>query len=141
MLSISLGNSLHLHCMKNLELTITHYKILDTIKWLNDQHLYATALGVFKIVNGEIDDDTKELTDCPTFATLISFGSKKVARYILPLVRYGYLIKVYDKPSNELYLSITFKGREELEQYHKKHKREYKKKEKSFKSQIIKIEK
>lgn len=127
--------------MKNLSLTITHYKLLDTVKWLNDQHLYATALGIHKIVHGDIDEDTVQLAESPTFGTLISYGSKKVSRFLLALVRYGYLCKIYDKKTDELYLSITFDGREALEQYHKKHKKPYVKKKKVFKSQIVKIEK
>ena len=126
--------------MAELKLVITHYKLLDTVKWLNDIHLYATALGIHKIVHGDLDDETVTLTDCPTFSTLTSYGSKKVARFLLALYRYGYLIKVYDKPSNTLYLSITFKGREALEMYHKKHKHGYKKSVKRFKHEIVKIE-
>ena len=127
--------------MRDLELVITHYKLLDTIKWLNDQHLYASALGVHKIVHGDLDEDTVNLTECPTFSTLISFGSKKVARFLLALYRYGYIIKVYNKPTNALYLSITLKGRNALDLYHKKHKSFYKKSTKKFKSEIVRIEK
>lgn len=127
--------------MKELKLVITHYKLLDTIKWLNDKHLYATALGVHKIVHGDLDEDTVNLTGCPTFSTLISYGSKKVARFLLALHRYGYIIKVYDKKTNTLYISITLKGRESLKLYHKKHKVNYKKGSKKFKPEIIKIEK
>ena len=127
--------------MKELKLVITHYKLLDTIKWLNDKHLYATALGVHKIVHGDVDEDTVKLTNCPTFSTLISYGSKKVARFLLALHRYGYLIKVYDKKSAALYLSITLKGRDALALYHKKHKANYKKGARKFKPEIIKIEK
>lgn len=127
--------------MKELKLVITHYKLLDTVKWLNDQHLYATAIGVHKIVHGDIDQDTVNLTKCPTFSTLISYGSKKVARFLLALHRYGYVIKVYDKKTNTLYISITLKGRQALELYHKKHKAIYKKGSKKFKPEIIKIEK
>ena len=114
---------------------------MDTIKWLNGQHLYASALGVHKIVHGDLDEDTVNLTECPTFSTLISFGSKKVARFLLALYRYGYIIKVYNKPTNALYLSITLKGRNALDLYHKKHKGFYKKSTKKFKSEIVRIEK
>ena len=127
--------------MKQLELCLTHYKLLDTIKWLNDKHLYATALGVYKIIHGDIDEDTLDIQDCPTFSTLISYGSKKVARFLLALHRYGYITKVYNRPTNSLYLSISLKGRNALEIYHKKHRGFYKKGVKKFKSEIVKIEK
>lgn len=125
--------------MASLKLVITHYKLLDTVKALNDSHLYATALGVFKIVHGDIDEDTVNLTSLETFSTLTSYGSKKIARFLLALYRYGYLTKVYDKKTNNLYLSITFKGREALDLYHKKHKSVYKKSVKKFKKEIIEI--
>lgn len=127
-------------CMGELKLIITHYKLLDTIKWLNDLHLYASAMGIYKIVHGDIDEDTVNLMECPTFSTLISYGSKKVSRFLLALYRYGYVIKVYNKPTNALYLSITLKGRNALELYHKKHRGFYKKGVKKFKSEIVKIE-
>ncbi len=127
--------------MATLKLVITHYKLLDTVKSLNDMHLYASALGVFKIVHGDIDEDTINLVELNTFSTLTSYGSKKIARFLLALYRYGYLIKIYDKPTNALYLSITFKGREALELYHKKHPQNYKKSSRKFKKEIVKIEK
>ena len=127
--------------MSELKLVLTHYKLLDTIAWLNSLHLYATSFGVHKIVHGDIDEDTVNLTECPTFSTLTSYGSKKIARFLLALYRYGYLIKVYDKKTNALYFSITLKGREALELFHKKHRNGYKKSVKKFKSEIVKIEK
>ena len=127
--------------MKELKLVLTHYKLLDTVKWLNDLHLYATALGIYKITHGDLDEDTVNLTECPTFGVLISYGSKKIARFLLALYRYGYLTKVYDKQSNSLYFSITFKGREELDIFHKRHPQKYKRGVKKFKTQIVKIEK
>ncbi len=125
--------------MKELELCLTHYKILDTIKWLNDNHLYATALGVYKIIHGDLDEDTVNLQECPTFSVITSYGSKKVCRYLLALYRYGYIIKVFDKKSNTLYYSVTLKGRNALEQFHKKHPQPYKKMKKRFTPQIVEI--
>lgn len=127
--------------MKELQLSLTHYKLLDTVKWLNDSKKYGTTFGIFKIVHGDIDEETVNYTDCPTFSTLTSYGSKKISRFILSLYRYGYLIKVYDKNTNALYLSITFKGRDVLEKFHAKHNGNYKKTPKKFKKQIITIEK
>lgn len=126
--------------MKELKLTITHYKILDTIMWLNDRHLYATLAGVYKIVHGDVDEDTVNImNDCPTFSVLTSYGSKKIARFLLALYRYKYIVKVYDKKSDTLYFAIAFTGREALEKYHKKHSNPYKKNRKKFTPQIIEI--
>ena len=127
--------------MKELKLVLTHFKLLDTIKWLNDKRLYASAMGVYKILHGVIDEDTIDITDCPTFSVLISYGSKKVARFLLALYRYKYLIKIYDKATNALYFSITQLGRDALEKFRKKYKGQYKKQTKKFVHEIVKIEK
>ena len=79
--------------MKEIKLNLTHYKILDTVLWLNDQHLYATQTGVYKIIHGDLDEDTVNLTNCPTFSVIVSYPSKKLMRFILALHRYGYLIR------------------------------------------------
>ena len=71
--------------MKELEICITHIKILETISSLNKKNMYPVSDGVYKIVAGIIDEETISLVDEPTFGTLISFGSKKVCRYLLAL--------------------------------------------------------
>lgn len=125
--------------MKELKLSLTHYKLLDTIDWLNKKHLYASATGIFKIVHGEIDEDTVNLRDCPTFATLISYPSKKVARYLLALFRYQYIIKIYEKKTDKLYYSISALGIGSLEKFHKRHPQDYKKATKKFTHEIVEI--
>ena len=93
--------------MKELEMTITHIKILDTISNLNKQGMYPLSDGVYKIVAGIVDDETANLRDEPTFGTLISFNSKKVCRYLLALQRYGYIKKIYNKSRDNLYYATT----------------------------------
>lgn len=127
--------------MKKFELTITHQKILDTIRYLNDLHLYPTHEGAYKILTAVNDEEMKNYNDVPTWGTLISFSSKKICRYILPLLRYGYLTKVFDKKTDELYLAITFKGRESSDLFHKRYKKSYSKKVKNHKPTIVRIEK
>lgn len=114
---------------ENFKLTITHYKILDTIYCLNEKHLYPLHIGVGKILNGAKDDETLKYSDLPTYGTLISYGSKKLSRYIMMLTRYHYLGRKYDPKTNELYLEITPLGISNLLAFRKKHKNPYKKKE------------
>lgn len=127
--------------MTDLKLNITHQKILDTVYYLNQRHEYPSHIGVYKIVTGTIDEETTNYMDVPTFGTLISFASKKVSRFILPLLRYGYLAKIYDKKTDDLYLVITNKGIEALNLFHKRYKKPYPKKNKTFRQTIAKIEK
>ncbi|MCR5505700.1 MAG: hypothetical protein K6F07_01740 [Bacilli bacterium] len=126
--------------MKELKLTITHFKMLDTVLYFNKKELYPLAEGVYKIVAGIVDEETVEYMNCPTFATLVSFSSKKVCRYLLMLQRYGFLRKVFDRETNELYLSITPQGKDAVEMYHRKHRLQYVKKKREVKKTIVKIE-
>lgn len=125
--------------MSNLKLSITHQKILDTVRLLNEANFYPNSEGVYKILAGVIDEETINYKDSDTFSTLISFNIKKVSRYILLLVRYGYLEKIYDKITNDLYLKISFKGLETSQNFHKKYKKPYPKSLKKLKRTIVKI--
>ena len=100
--------------MRDLKLVITHYKILDTIYYLNQQDLYPLAEGVYKIVAGIIDEETINYRDIPTFSTLISFGSKKICRYLLALQKHQYIKKKFNLQTDNLYYQITELGIEEL---------------------------
>ena len=55
--------------MKELKLVITHIKILDTISNLNKRGLYPVSDGVYKIIAGVVDSETKNYLDEPTFGT------------------------------------------------------------------------
>ena len=41
-------------------LTVSHFKILATIKELNDSHKYPTARGVNNILMGKLDVETRQ---------------------------------------------------------------------------------
>ena len=71
------------------------------------------------------------------FSTLTSYGSKKINRYILALVRYGYLEKMYLKREDRLVLSLTEKGEVVLFDYQLKHKKPFKKNKKVLKKSIF----
>ena len=124
---------------KNYKLTITHFKILDTVSYLNKQHKYPLAEGVYKIVSGQEDDESKSYKDVPTYGTMISYSSKKISRLCIMLLRYKYLGYILDRKSNELYLQITDKGRSALFDFHKRHKNGYCKVNKQNKPTIVEI--
>lgn len=123
--------------MKQIELTITHFKILDTVRELNNKGMYPLSDGIYKIVAGIVDEETMDLMDLSTFGTLISFNSKKICRYLLMLKRYGYLNKIYNKNDDALYYAITNLGSDSLDKYHKKHKKPYIKKKRIIKKTIL----
>lgn len=125
--------------MKELKLTITHYKVLDTIYYLNIQNKYPLADGVYKILSGIIDEETLFYQDLPTFSTLISFSSKKVCRYLLALQKAGHIHKRFDEKTNNLYFEITAKGKKEIESFHKVHIKPYPKKRRVIEKTIIEL--
>ena len=125
---------------KELRLTVTHYKILETIEFLNKKGYYPLAHGVRKILMGEEDEETLLFKDAPTYGTLISYPSKKISRYVMMLQRYHYLAKKYDPVSDKLYLMISDLGTSSLLKYSKKHKVNYKKKNNPKEITIVHIE-
>ncbi|MFA6675584.1 MAG: hypothetical protein WCS49_01750 [Bacilli bacterium] len=125
--------------MKELALSITHYKVLHTIASLNDLSLYPNQEGVYKILSGIRDNETKEASLIPTFGTLISYSSKKICHYVLALSRYEYLKNIFDPQTEELYLEVTPKGRRELELFLKKKRLPYSKTIRISKPTITKI--
>lgn len=120
-------------------LTVSHYKILQTIDELNKRHLYPTAKGVNNILMGKLDRETRKYVDLKTYGTLISFPGRKLCSYILNMTRRDYLGYVYDKNSDAMYLRITEKGEGELLHFEKRHKTSYRKKEPHHKPEIVEI--
>lgn len=121
-------------------LTVSHFKILETVSELNEQHDYPTAKGVNNILSGQIDPDTKCFVHLKTYGTLLSFPGRKLCSYILNMVRRGYLTYIYDEKSDAMYLKITDKGTSELFTFNKKHRSSFKKKTPTFHVEVTHIE-
>ena len=125
--------------MKSFKIAITHFKLLDTIGYLNNMNRYPLNEGVYKIVSGILDEETLLYRNCPTFSTLISFTGKKTTRYLTALEKNGYLHRIFDRETNNLYLELTSKGKEALYLFHKRHGLEYVKKERKIDKTIIEL--
>ena len=120
-------------------LTISHYKILQTVNELNKQKLYPTAKGINNILQGKLDPETRKYINLKTFGTLLSYPGRRLCSYILNMVRRGYLFYIYDKGSDDMYLRLTEKGEVEVFNFERKHKNQYTKKEPHRKAQIVEI--
>lgn len=126
--------------MKEVKLNQTYYKVLITIKALNDLHYYPLNEGIYKILVGVVDDETKPFIDMDCFGTLISFTSKKVCRLTMMLFRYGYLGRVFDTTTKKLYFSLTDKGLQVTEEFLKKHKKPFARRSKNNSPTIVRID-
>ena len=120
-------------------LTVSHYKILQTVNELNKVKKYPTALGVNNILQGKLDPETRNYIELKTFGTLLSYPGRRLCSYILNMVRRGYLSYIYDKNSDAMYLRVTEKGELEVFNFERKHKNKYTKKEPHRKAQIVEI--
>lgn len=120
-------------------LTVSHYKILQTVNELNKMKKYPTAQGVNNILQGKLDPETRNYINLKTFGTLLSFPGRRLCSYILNMVRRGYLSYIYHKESDAMYLRVTEKGEVEVFNFERKHKNEYTKKEPHRKAQIVEI--
>ena len=126
--------------MKEVKLNQTYYKVLITIKALNDLHYYPLNEGIYKILVGVVDEDTKQFVDLDCFGTLISFTSKKVCRLTMMLYRYGYIGRIFDTQTKKLYFSLTDKGIEVTEAFLKTHKKPFARRNKNVTPTIVKID-
>lgn len=126
--------------MKEVKLNQTYYKVLITIKALNDLHYYPLNEGIYKILVGVVDEDTKPFVDLDCFGTLISFTSKKVCRLTMMLYRYGYIGRIFDTQTKKLYFSLTDKGVEVTEAFQKTHKKPFARRNKNVTPTIVKID-
>ena len=126
--------------MKEVKLNQTYYKVLITIKALNDLHYYPLNEGIYKILVGVVDEDTKPFVDLDCFGTLISFTSKKVCRLTMMLYRYGYIGRIFDAQTKKLYFSLTDKGIEATETFLRNHKKPFARRNKNVTPTIVKID-
>ncbi|HNX16501.1 MAG TPA: RQC domain-containing protein [Bacilli bacterium] len=125
--------------MKDLRLSITHFKIIHTVLSLNELSLYPNQEGVYKILSGQDENETKNLQNLPTYGTLISYSSKKICHYVLALLRHGFLKYIFDSKSENLYLEVTGKGKYNLDIFLAKRKSPYSRTFKASKPSIVKI--
>ena len=121
------------------KLTVSHYKILQTVNELNKVNKYPTAKGINNILQGKLDPETRMYIDLKTFGTLLSYPGRRLCSYILNMVRRDYLSYIYDKNSDDMYLRLTEKGDLAVYHFERKHKNAYTKKEPNRKHQIVEI--
>lgn len=125
--------------MAELKINATYIKVLDTIKELNQNDCYPLNQGIFKILAGKDDEETKDFSYIKTYGTLVSTTSKKICNLTLMLYRYGYIEKFYHYPTKQMYFKITQKGLTELDNFSKTSKRKYTKTEQVLQPTILKL--
>lgn len=126
--------------MNDLKLNQTYFKVLITIKQLNDLKYYPLNEGIYKILIGVVDDETKDFVNLRSFGTLISFSSKKICRLTMMLYRHNFINRVFDSKTKKLYFSLTEKGEKAADDFLKKHKKPFAKKSRINSPTIVRID-
>lgn len=89
-------------------------KIMFLLKELNEKELFPISEGVYKILNGVMDQETVNLQSLKSFGSLISYSHKKITRFITHLMKIGFVINIYDNNTKSLYLKLSMDGEEYL---------------------------
>ncbi|MDD4005631.1 MAG: hypothetical protein PHD98_00485, partial [Bacilli bacterium] len=82
-------------------ISITHLKVLETVRYLNKDNAFPSASGVAKILNGVNDEETKPFVKAETFATLLSYRGRKLTSLVTNLIRRNYLSYVFSDGDNQ----------------------------------------
>ena len=125
--------------MKEFALNQTYCKVLVTISELNKKSYYPLNEGVYKILAGVIDDETRQFMDLITFASLTSYTSKKICNFTMMLFRHGYIERIFDSASKKLYFKTTEKGEKWLNNYFNKHRYSFARRKQKRAATIVKI--
>lgn len=120
-------------------LALSDIKILDTINELNKINRYPTPMGVYKILSGSTEIDYQEYKYFSTYNTLTSQSCKHISRQIVSLIKNEYVARVYHPESAEEFLQILEKGIKCLLEFHKRHKKAFKKAPQKQRNEIIEI--
>lgn len=124
---------------KEVEITVSHYKILVTVYELNSMNLYPSMKGVRNILSAKEDNETNRYMTLSTYGTLISLPSRKFSSYVMLLEKLNYLGYRYDKKTDANYLYITEEGIKMISRFKKEHKFTFKRKIKNLKPEIVEI--
>ena len=103
-------------------INITSYKLLLTIRYLNELGFTPSVSGILKIITGIIDEETDNFSLCPTFQTLVSYGSKRLSRDINHLVSEGYIHRIHKEEYSDYYFEITERGKAIMDNFKAHHK-------------------
>lgn len=123
----------------SLRLTSSHYKILFTVKFLNDVSRYPSAKGVRNVLSGNNDAETIKYASLKTYETLISCPSRRFSSLVNNLLRHDYLKYIYDKKSDSMYLRLSNKGLDTITRFNVNKTAIFRKKISHHKCEIVEI--
>ncbi|MFA7378351.1 MAG: hypothetical protein GX816_00950 [Erysipelotrichia bacterium] len=92
---------------QSFRISVTHLKVLETVRYLNKDNAFPSVPGVAKILNGVNDQETKSFVNADTFSSLLSYRGRKLTSLVTNLVRRNFLSYVYSDGDNQKYLKIT----------------------------------
>ena len=120
-------------------INITDYKILYTIRYLNNLECFPSIKGVFKILTGVLDNETTSFSSVETFKSLVSMTSKRLTRDVARLFNSRFLRRIYNNENEDYYYGLTEEGQNVLIEYESHHKVSIKKSKSKDKLTIIKM--
>ena len=122
----------------NKFINITDYKVLLTVRYLNELGFIASTSGIHKIITGIIDEETENFSLCPTFQVLVSYAPKKLTRDLNTLVSNGYLHRIHKEEYSDYYFEVSEQGKASMAYFESHHKINLKKHEINKRPTIIK---
>lgn len=125
--------------MTNRKISNQHYKVLYLIKELKDRSCYANKEGIFKILKGIVDAETKPFINLQVFSTYISVSKPKITGLVKKLFGLSLIYTIFDPKTNYEYLTLTEDGEYVLFEFLKTYNKPFKKTIKPYKPSITNI--
>ena len=127
--------------MSSLPLTHTTYKVLYCIDELNSVGIAPNNIGVYKVLSGMNDDESKVFSSLKSWSTLISYSQKRITTLINSLIKANLLERRMSMEDGEYYFILSSEGKSALQGFSKKRKVNLKSREKYIKNSFANISK
>lgn len=126
--------------MKTEELNLTTYKILYCVKELNNIGVSPNHIGVYKVLAGILEDETRSYQDLMSWSILISLSQKRITTLINALCKKGYLDKKMATSNGEYYFTINKKTISDMTEFINHHKVNFKRSKKTAIKNFVEID-
>ncbi len=109
-------NNLNLNILSRCD-----YKILYCLYLLNNDHVCPNNIGLYNVLTGREDAETLKYSNYPCYHIITSYSRKRISQMVNILIRYKYIMMIYDKNSDSLYLKLSELGENFITTYLENH--------------------